>query len=230
MQRFSWVLDEGKFLTSMEIEKLQSVLEERKHQANRNNTKTAIRDWCVINLALYTGLRVQEISNLLIGDLFLENESSSLIVRNGKNGKSRLIKFSNKFREILLEYLNWKTSIGEPISPAAPLIYSSISKNSMTTRGVQKIFERNAKRAGIKGHSIHHLRHTYASHLYKSSNYNLRLVQKQLGHSSIKITEVYADVLRPDLDHALDNLYSDIPESNHSAMVNTENFIYPKDL
>jgi len=170
-------------------------------------TKTAFRDWFVINLGLHTGLRVQEMSNLMIEDLTIGNGNASLIVRNGKNGKSRLVKFSRKFREILLEYLNWKKSISEPLSAKDPLIFSSIIKGQMTTRGIQKIFERNAKRASIRGHSIHHLRHTYASHLYKASNYNLRLVQKQLGHSSIKVTEVYADVLKPDLDRAVSRLY-----------------------
>ena len=76
----------------------------------------------------------------------------------------------------------------------------------MSTRGLQKIFERNARRAGIKGHSIHHLRHTYASHLYKASGYNLRLVQKQLRHSSVATTQVYADVLDADANQALENL------------------------
>ena len=62
------------------------------------------------------------------------------------------------------------------------------------------------KKAGIQDHSIHHLRHTYASHLYKASKFNLRLVQKQLGDSSIKTTEVYADVFDEDIDKALERL------------------------
>jgi integrase len=44
---------------------------------------------------------------------------------------------------------------------------------------------------------------TYACQLYKASTYNLRLVQKQLGHSSIRTTEVYADVMEPDIQDAL---------------------------
>jgi site-specific recombinase XerD len=207
MNSFSWVLDEGKFLTKKEVRKLRFVVEKRKEEALRKRTKTAIRDWIVINLALFTGLRVKEISDLSHEDLIMDNGNSSLIVRNGKNGKSRVIKFGSELREHLLEYINWKENLGEPCNENDPLIVSSYTNEAMTTRGIQKIFERNAKRAGIKGHSIHHLRHTYASHLYKASKYNLRLVQKQLGHSSIKVTEIYADVLRPDLDRAVRNLY-----------------------
>jgi len=40
-----------------------------------------------------------------------------------------------------------------------------------------------------------------------TSGYNLRLVQKQLGHSSIHTTEVYADVMEPDIQDALRELY-----------------------
>ncbi|GAH75377.1 unnamed protein product, partial [marine sediment metagenome] len=57
-----------------------------------------------------------------------------------------------------------------------------------------------------KRYSIHCLRHTYATRLYKASGYNLRLVQKQLGHSSVSTTQVYADVMDSDVDQAVANL------------------------
>ena len=44
------------------------------------------------------------------------------------------------------------------------------------------------------------------SRLYKASGYNLRLVQKQLGHSSVFTTQVYADVFDTNVDKALANL------------------------
>lgn len=185
------------------------VVEKRKEAALLKKHKTAVRDWFVINLGLHSGLRVEEISLLMHKDLVIDNRNSSLIVRKGKNNKQRLVRFGLSLKEILLEYLQWKKDAKEPCGDEDPLIYSSNSKSAMTTRGIQKIFERSARRAGITGHSIHHLRHTYASHLYKASNYNLRMVQKQLGHSSIKTTEIYADVLRPDMDRAVNRLYKE---------------------
>ncbi len=78
----------------------------------------------------------------------------------------------------------------------------------MTIRAIQKIFKRAAAKAGLPSrYSIHCLRHTYACFLLKASNWNLRLVQKQLGHSNCKITEVYADVLAPDVQSSLEGLY-----------------------
>ena len=56
--------------------------------------------------------------------------------------------------------------------------------------------------------SIHCLRHTCACELYRVSGHNLRLVQKQLGHSSIKTTEVYADVVEVEMRDAVENLFA----------------------
>jgi len=81
------------------------------------------------------------------------------------------------------------------------------NEGHLSRRTIQRVFERLARRAGISGHSFHHLRHTYASHLYRASNYNLRLVQKQLGHASIRTTQIYADVFDEDLKNALERLY-----------------------
>jgi site-specific recombinase XerD len=79
----------------------------------------------------------------------------------------------------------------------------------MTTRAIEKAFKRTAARAGLSSYySIHCLRHTYACQLHKAGGYNLRLVQKQLGHSSIRTTEVYADVMEPDTQKTLERLYT----------------------
>jgi integrase len=69
------------------------------------------------------------------------------------------------------------------------------------------MFKRYAKMAGLpERFTIHSCRHTYASLLYRASRYNLRLVQKQLGHASIRTTQVYADVLSYDALEAVNGL------------------------
>jgi site-specific recombinase XerD len=202
----TWQIDEGKFLGETEVKKLRNHLRRRSNDALRNEKKIAIRDWLVIDLGLSTGLRVSEMANLCCGDIWVDDGRASLIVRKGKGGRPRIVKFGAGFKRHLEAYLAWKKRIGENGRPEDPLITSSNSKRKMSTRGLQKIFDRNAERVGIQGHSIHSLRHTYATFLLRASG-NLRLVQKQLGHSSVTITEVYADVMNPDLDRALERLY-----------------------
>ena len=208
MARFEWVLDEGKFLKKKEVEKLMNSVEQRKRDALGKAKKIPVRDWFVINLTMLTGLRVQELANLNCGDFYIGDGVSFLIVRHGKGNKQRVVKFNGELKKAFLEYISWKEKIGEATGPDHPLIFSSNTKGHMTTRALERIFKRCARRAGIsENYSIHSLRHTYACHLYKASRYNLRLVQKQLGHSSTKVTEVYADVLNPDANKALARLY-----------------------
>ena len=130
------------------------------------------------------------------------------MVRNGKCGKRRLVKFNDSLKEHLNEYLSWKQDISEPTGSSDPLLLSSNTGRHLTTRAIEKAFKRTAIQAGLSAHySVHCLRHTYACQLYKASGYILRLVQKQLGHSSIHTTEVYIDVMEPDIQDALRELY-----------------------
>ena len=171
--------------------------------------KVAVRDYFIIHLALSTGLRVMEIAQLKCGDIFVGDNISSLIVRRGKGGKKRLVWFNGSFRRHYNNYILWKQSTGEPTGTSDPLILSSNTGGHMTTRAIEKAFKRAAARADLSSHfSIHCLRHTYACHLYKAGGYNLRLVQKQLGHSNSKTTEVYADVMNADMHKALERLYA----------------------
>jgi site-specific recombinase XerD len=209
MTGFNWVLDQRKFLSGEEVARLLKIAEQRAREALTKNHKVAIRDYFIIHLALSTGLRVMEIAQLNCGDIFLGDSTSSLLVKRGKGGKKRLVYFNGSFKRHYNEYILWKQSVGESVGPEDPLILSSNTRSHMTTRAIEKTFKRTAARAGLPSHySIHCLRHTYASHLYKASSYNLRLVQKQLGHSSSKITEVYADIMNPDLTRSLEKLFT----------------------
>ena len=206
--KFNWILEPSKFLTKEEAKKLLETARNRAEVVFAKRRKIPIRDYLIIDLALSTGLRVMEIAQLDCGDFFIRDGISSLLVRNGKCGKRRLVRFGDLLKEHLNEYLSWKKDISEPTGPNDPLLLSSNTGRHLTTRAIEKAFKRTAVRAGLAAHySIHCLRHTYACQLYKASGYNLRLVQKQLGHSSIHTTEVYADVMEPDIQDALRELY-----------------------
>jgi len=206
--KFNWVLEPSKFLSKEEAKKLLEEARDRAEVAFTKRQKTPVRDYLIIDLALSTRLRVMEIAQLNCGDVFIRDGISSLLVRNGKCSKRRLVRFGESLKDHLNEYMLWKQNVGEPMGPSDPLFLSSNTGCHLTTRAMQKAFKRTAVKAGLSAHySIHCLRHTYACQLYKASGYNLRLVQKQLGHSSIHTTEVYADVMEPDIQDALRELY-----------------------
>ena len=196
----SWVVSPGKFLAPDDVRRLRRVLSDAATLARARGAQAAVRDQLIIELGLGTGLRVSEISNLMVENLFLKKGQNSLHVRNGKGGKARIVQFSAGLKKLIRAYLDYRKSGGDYLFP-------SQRNPKMTPSAIQQVFKRWAAKAGLpKRYSIHCLRHTYATMLHKASGYNLRLVQKQLGHSSVSTTQVYADVLDEDVGKALANL------------------------
>ena len=206
--KINWVLDPGKCLSRTDAVRLIRTAKLLADKALLKKHRIAYRDYFVVNLAISTGLRVMEIAQLNCSDLFIEDKPCFVLVRIGKGRKSRLVQISQQFKKHCLQYLSWKESVGESTDSTAPLFLSSNTKSHMSTRALQNVFKKVAAKANLARHySIHCLRHTYACMLYKASNYNLRLVQKQLGHASIKTTQVYADVMAPEIANAVEKLW-----------------------
>ncbi len=208
MSRVDWVLDKSKYLSRREAKQLLKIARHLAETGLLHGHKIPIRDYFIIHLAMETGLRVMEIAQLNCGDIYIDEKIGSLIVRKGKGGKKRLVRFNSEFKQHYDEYWKWKQAGEELIDQDDPLLRSSHTGGHMTSRALEKAFKRVAAKANLPEHySIHCLRHTYACQLYKASGYNLRLVQKQLGHSNSRTTEVYADVMNPDLAKSLEKLY-----------------------
>ena len=204
--RFAWSLDENKYLNSKEVSKLRRICLKARNQALKENKKLPVRDWFMIELGLNVGLRVKEIAGLKCADLLINDEQSSIRVF-GKRGKKRAVKISSEFKNKCIWFLKWKKNTMQPVTPESYVLTSDIGK-MLSRRAFQKSFKRCMKNAGLPSHyGIHCLRHTYGSHLYVASNHNLRLVQEQLGHSSVRVTEVYASVMNTDAKMAIEKLY-----------------------
>ena len=198
-----WLIDEGKFLTDKEVVKLRRTAAERA----RTGRKARVREWFLVELGLMSGLRVGEMAALKVGDVFVDEGRCSVLVRNGKCGKRRVVLMPPEFRELFKRYMALKRKWGEPVDDGAELFWSVRRGRGMTTRALQKMFERVAAAAGLERFSVHSLRHTYATHLLRASGWNLRLVQRQLGHSSVAVTEAYLGICDPDTAVALSRLY-----------------------
>ena len=205
--RFAWALDESKFLKLNEVRKLGRYCDKIRKAALRTGKATPIRDWFMVELGLNAGLRVSEMRDLKCSDLHLQIEQSSLSVRKGKGNKPRSIRISEYFKKECRWYLEWLEKHRQGINSDSYLLATEKDRQ-LTKRALQKAFKRCMARAGLPKHySIHCLRHTYGSHLYLASNHNLRLVQEQLGHSSVRVTEVYANLMNSDVKRAIEKLY-----------------------
>jgi len=167
-----------------------------------------IRNWYMIEFDLNTGLRVEELEKLIHGDIFIIQGQSSVLVRQGKGDKKRVVRISKACCNLCSHFQKWKESYGLSISKDSP-VFTKRNGKPLTKRALQKAFSKCAIRAGLSKKNIHCLRHTYATFLLSATG-KIRFVQKQLGHSKITTTQTYAGLLassvKDDLDK-LDKLY-----------------------
>ena len=199
----NWIITPDKYLTKDDTKQLRKTCRDAASNAKSKGIQAPVRDALIIELALGSGLRVSEMANLKVEDLYLKRGQGAIYVKNGKGGKNRVVDIGSNLKKQILEFLDYRNM-------DSPYLFPSERGEKMTRSGIQQVFKKWAKKSGISSHySIHSLRHTYATNLYKASGYNLRLVQKQLGHSSPSITQVYADVMNSDVEEALKNLELD---------------------
>ena len=194
------------FLNPDQVRRLKEHCRSRAQSPSPDGRTNPVRDWAILHVALDSGLRVSEICSLQIRDVIMDDAHCSLIVRDGKGGKKRGVRIASTLVQHLTAFIAWKAEHGESTSGRAPLFVSSRG-GPLTRTAVYRIFRLNADQVGIPARfSIHSCRHTYASLLYRASDFNLRLVQKQLGHRSIQTTQIYADVLNEDAVVAVEKL------------------------
>jgi site-specific recombinase XerD len=198
-----------KFMDDKERDKLIKFCREKAELDLMKGRITWIARNMLVNLALYSGLRVSEIAKLKIQDLNLYNvKDPYLFVRNGKRKKSRDVYLDKELVRELRRYVSYKKkTLKESVDPEAPLLAGRDGKHSTTTT-LNISFKKAIVEAGLNPkYSIHSARHTYGTHLYHTTK-NLRYVQKQLGHSNITMTSLYADIL-PSENGKLANMIRD---------------------
>ena len=196
----NWIISPEKYLSPDDVKAIRRTCQDAAVLAKSRGNQAPGRDALIIELALGTGLRVSELANLKIDHLHLKRGQNTLLVINGKHGRHRVVAFSGMLKAQILEFFEYRSS-------HSPYLFPSERGEKMMPSAIQKVFKRYARRAGLPPHySIHSLRHTYATRLYKASGYNLRLVQQQLGHSSPNTTAVYASVVNADLDEAVERM------------------------
>jgi len=210
-----WTIDESKCLSNEEVTILRKYCGEIKKQGIRKRKFSLIRTWFTVELGLNTGLRVEEMASLQQSQFFLDNGKSSIVVI-GKGAKRRSVLISKAFRRVCLKYFNHKTDFGYSILPDDYAL-NNLKGRRISKRSLQKFFKNILEPAGLPEHyHIHCLRHTFTTLLLTASNNNYRFAQKQLGHSSLRTTQVYAGVVEQQARKALENLLTFTSKRNNS--------------
>lgn len=143
----------------------------------------SLRDRLALELVYSSGLRSEEVVNLTVIDI--DPDRMLIRVRQSKGKKDRDVTLSKVVLNRLREYVR----IHRPVHYIFP---STTEANTpLHTSTIRKKLMKAKKKAGItKPGSLHLLRHSYATHLLEAG-YDLRTIQKLLGHTQLSTTMVY---------------------------------------
>jgi integrase/recombinase XerD len=170
-------------LTLKEIDKMISNI--------KLTSKTGIRNVAIIELLYSCGLRVSELVNLKISDLFFKE---SLIKVTGKGNKERFVPISKLSQEYINNYLNEIRQNHKIKKNFEDTLFLNERGTNLSRNMIFIIVNKLKKQSNInKKIGPHTLRHSFATHLIENGA-DLITIQKMMGHESITTTERYLHV------------------------------------
>lgn len=160
------------------------------------------RNRTIIEVLYGSGLRVSELVEMKIDDIFFEEEFLKI---TGKGNKQRLVPIGNEALKQLNLYLkNYRQKI-LPARGFENYVFLNGRGKNLSRVMIFMIVKQLAAKAGIsKNISPHTFRHSFATHLVEGGA-DLRAVQDMLGHESITTTEIYTHL---DRQYLRENLIS----------------------
>ena len=175
-------------LSTHEIDKLIDYLKKSKKNSLRN---------CTILEVLYScGLRVSELTNLNISDIFFDD---LLIKILGKGRKERFVPMSKIVKDMIKDYLNSERFNTITKKGFEDILFLNNRGEKLTRVMIYTILKIAKKGTGIrKKVSPHILRHSFATHLIENGA-DISSIQHMLGHTNITTTERYLHVSKKHL-------------------------------
>ena len=148
------------------------------------------RDRCALEVLYSCGLRVSELTNLRISDIYL---SEGFIKVTGKGSKQRLVPLGEPAAKAIRLYLGRRRT-ARISKQAEDILFLNDRGGKLSRVSVFNMVKAQAAAAGItKKISPHTFRHSFATHLIENGA-DLRAVQQMLGHESILTTEIYTHI------------------------------------
>lgn len=170
-------------LTVEEVDRLIGAIRLDEPQGERNRTMLELMYGC--------GLRVSELTNLRLSDLFF---AEGFIRVLGKGNKERFVPVNGRAIRLVQSYITTVRSHNKAQKKSADTVFLSRRGAGLTRAMVFTIIKQAATDAGIeKNISPHTLRHSFATHLLQGGA-DLTDIQAMLGHSSITTTEIYTHI------------------------------------
>ncbi len=153
-----------------------------------HSQKEGLRNRAIIETLYACGLRVSELTNLKISNLYLDVNFIKVI---GKGNKERIIPIGDIAIQQLQFYLHERQQMTNIKKDSEDIVFLNRRGGQLSRVMIFYIVKDLAKKAGIqKTISPHTFRHSFATHLIEGGA-NLKIIQDLLGHRSIITTEIY---------------------------------------
>ena len=177
-------------LSTDEIDRIINIID--------NSTPKGLRDQAILEMLYSCGLRVSEVCDLQIGDLFF---GEGYIRVTGKGDKQRMVPVNSIARDRVQLYLETRNQH----KGSKDTLFLNNRGTKLTRVMIFTIIRQAAARAGInKKISPHTLRHSFATHLLEGGA-DIRQVQELLGHENILTTEIYTHLEISHLRETVEN-------------------------
>lgn len=156
----------------------------------------AFRDRAILEVLYGTGIRISELTGLLIRDLRLEE---GLAIVRGKGDKQRFVPMGGSAVRAVRRYVR-EARTGQDRGDSGGAVFLNHHGRPLSRTGVWKIVRRHVEGARAAGQTIgrvtpHTFRHSFATHLLQNGA-GLASVQEMLGHADISTTQIYTHVDR----------------------------------
>ena len=186
-----------KYLSLDDSKKLLAVVNNDEKDRNKE------RDYAIITLFLNCGMRLSELVGINLKDIdFNENKLNV----TGKGNKERTIYLNKACVNAINNYLEVKQKNGIKQGDSDALFLSERLER-ISNRTVQHIVKQELLKAGLdtNKYSVHKLRHTAATLMYRYGNVDIRALQELLGHESISTTQIYTHVDNQQIRNAVED-------------------------
>ncbi|MBI5807114.1 MAG: site-specific tyrosine recombinase XerD [Ignavibacteriales bacterium] len=152
-----------------------------------------LRDKAILELLYSSGLRVSELINLKVNDLFFDDEIVRVL---GKGSKERIVPMGSSAIEWIKKYLLYSRPSLEKKMKSQNHLFLNKKGTKLSRMAIWQIVDKYSKEAGIEKEVHPHIfRHSFATHLLEGGA-DLRAVQEMLGHADISTTQIYTHVDR----------------------------------
>lgn len=155
------------------------------------STPLGERNRAIIETLYSCGLRVSELINLKLSDLFFDE---GFIKVTGKGNKQRFVPIGRHSQKYILIYINEIRDQFPVLKEFQDTLFLNRRGRQLTRAMIFTIVKQLTEKSGIKKKiSPHTFRHSFATHLLENGA-DLRAIQLMLGHESITTTEIYMHV------------------------------------